>query len=106
MVFAQLNRVQFGQGDVSITMSMAGTKASPQAALIFQNREPTVIGPITNENTDKIKREPYSPWKDMVLLFSNPESIDWMIVALQTVKEKTFGENNQVCKYLNEPNPM
>ncbi len=106
MVYPQLNRVQFGRGDVDVLMSMAGTKAEPQAALIFQNREPTEIGAIVLEKSERKKSMLYNPHKDIVLLFSRPESIDWMIVALQTIKEKTFGENNQVSKYLDVPNPM
>lgn len=43
MVFADRNYIQFGNGDVSIMLSMTGAKASPQAMVIFQNREPTVI---------------------------------------------------------------
>ena len=107
MVYTQLNRILLGQGDVTIMLSMAGTKASPQAALIFQNSEPAEIGRIhINEESDEIKKTPYNPQKDMVMLFSKPESIDCMILALQTIKEKTFGENNQVNKYLSVPNPM
>lgn len=106
MVYTQLNRIQFGKGDVEITLSMAGTKAEPHAALIFQNREPTKIGPIINDEGKRKKTTKYDPQKDIVMLFSKPESIDWMITALQTIKEKTFGANNQVGKYLNEPIPM
>lgn len=107
MVYTQLNRIQFGKGDVEITLSMAGTKAEPQAALIFQNREPTKIGPIIDdEDKNEKKTMKYDPQKDIVMLFAKPESIDWMITALQTIKETTFGEYNQVNKYLIKPIPM
>ena len=104
MVYAQLNRIQFGKGDVESTMSMAGTKAEPQAALIFQNREPTKISPIIDDEGKREKKTmKYDPQKDIV---SKPESIDWMIAALQTIKDNTFGENNLVNKYLSKPIPM
>ena len=106
MVFAQLNRIQFGKGDVSILMSMAGTKAEPQAALIFENREPTKIGPVGDVGAKKVDFVRYNPQKDIVMLFSNHESIDAMIYALQTVKENTFGENNRVEEMLVNPIPM
>ena len=37
MVYARENRIQFGTGDVGILMSMAGTRAEPQAVVIFQS---------------------------------------------------------------------
>lgn len=49
MVYTHLNRIQFGNGDVSIMVSMAGTREEPQAMLVFQNREPTEIGGIDSD---------------------------------------------------------
>lgn len=49
MVYTHLNRIQFGNGDVSILVSMAGTIEEPQAMLVFQNREPTEIGGIDSD---------------------------------------------------------
>ena len=49
MVYTHLNRIQFGNGDVSIMVSMAGTREEPQAMLVFQNREPTGIGGIDSD---------------------------------------------------------
>ena len=54
MVHTDLNRIQFGNGDVSIMVSMAGTREEPQAMLVFQNREPTTIGGI-DKNADLSK---------------------------------------------------
>ena len=81
MVYTNLNRIQFGNGDVSVMVSMAGTRKEPQAMLVFQNREPTKI---------------------IAMLFSKPESIDCVISALLAVKKVTFGKNNLAHIYLDE----
>lgn len=107
MVYAHLNRVQFWQGDVSVKMSITGTKTEPQAVVLFQNMEPTVIGRVEADADLSRKRlGVYNPQKDIVLLFSRPESIDCVISALESVKKAAFGENSLVDVYLQEPNPI
>lgn len=103
MVYTNLNRIQFGHGDVSVVIAMAGTRKDPQAMLVFQNREPTQIGRIEEDaDLSQTKMGIYSPRKDIAMLFSNPESIDCVISALQAVRKATFGENNLVHIYLND----
>ncbi len=103
MVYTNLNRIQFGNGDVSVMVSMAGTRKDPQAMLVFQNQEPTRIGRI-EEDADlrRTKLGVYNPSQDFAMLFSNPESIDSVISALLAVKKATFGENNLAHIYLDE----
>ena len=77
MVYTNLNRIQFGNGDVSVMVSMAGTRKEPQAMLVFQNREPTKIGRIDEDaDLSRTKLGVYNPSKDIAMLFSKPESID------------------------------
>lgn len=76
MVYTNLNRIQFGNGDVSVMVSMAGTRKEPQAMLVFQNREPTKIGRIDEDaDLSRTKLGAYNPNKDIAMLFSKPESI-------------------------------
>ena len=101
MVYTDLNRIQFGNGDVSILVSMAGTRKEPQAMLVFQNREPTEIGGIDSDaDLSKTAKGVYHPQDDIAMLFSKPESIDCVISALQAIKRATFGENRQLDAYL------
>ena len=107
MVYTHLNRIQFGNGDVSVAISMAGTRKEPQAVLIFRNREPTQIGRIDEDaDLSRTRVGEYNPQQDIAMLFSKPESIDCVISALQAIKKATFGENNLVSVYLNRPVSM
>ena len=75
MVYTNLNRIQFGNGDVSVMVSMAGTRKEPQAMLVFQNREPAKIGRIDEDaDLSRTKLGVYNPNKDIAMLFSKPES--------------------------------
>lgn len=107
MVQANRNRILFGNGDVSVLMSMAGTIDEPQAVIVFQNREPTKIG-IVEENADmsRTKTGCYYPDKDIMLMFSKPESIDCVISALKAVKRAAFGPNSVADAYLGEGDPF
>lgn len=101
MVFANRNYIQFGSGDVSIMLSMAGTKSSPQAMVVFQNREPTDITPIADDADMSLTGYGiYNQREDIAMLFSKPESIDCVISALKAIKRATFGENKQLDAYL------
>lgn len=103
MVYTHLNRIQFGNGDVSIMVSMAGTREEPQALLVFQNREPTVIGGIDSDaDLSKTVKDIYHPHDDIAMLFSKPESIDSVVSALLAVKRATFGKDNVVQFYLDD----
>ena len=107
MVYTRLIRIQFGNGDVSVIPSMAGTKNKPQALIVFQNREPTHIGKCElDEDYSQKGVTVYNPDKDFAMLFSRPESIDCVISALQVVKEITFGEKNLVQKCLSDVDPL
>ena len=99
MVYTHLNRIQFGNGDVSIMVSMAGTREEPQAMLVFQNREPTEIGGIDSDaDLSKTVKGVYHPHDDIAMLFSKPESIDSVVSALLAVKRATFGKHHKaVC---------
>ncbi len=101
MVDNRRNRIQFGNGDVNVMVSMTGTMSEPQAVIIFQNRKPTAIGKY-DENADlsRTKKGIYDPVKDFAMLFSRPESIDCVISALQAAKRAAFGENNVRSAYL------
>lgn len=93
MVYTNLNRIQFGNGDVSVMVSMAGTRKEPQAMLVFQNREPTKIGRIDEDaDLSRTKLGVYNPSKDIAMLFSKPESIDCVISALLAVLRKPHSE--------------
>ena len=101
MVYTHLNRIQFGNGDVSVLVSMAGTIDEPQAMLVFQNREPTTIGKIEKDaDLSRTVRGEYHPDEDIAMLFSKPESIDYVVSALLAVKRATFGDNNLTHIYL------
>lgn len=103
MVHTDLNRIQFGNGDVSIMVSMAGTREEPQAMLVFQNREPTTIGGIDkNADLSKTVKGVYHPHEDIAMLFSKPESIDSVVSALLAVKRATFGKDNVTQFYLDD----
>ena len=103
MVYSNLNRIQFGNGDVSVMVSMAGTRAEPQAMIVFQNREPTKIGGIAKDaDLSKIRTGLYNPRQDIAMLFSKPESIDCVISALLAVKRATFGKDNLTHVYLDD----
>ena len=70
MVYTHLNRIQFGNGDVSILVSMAGTIEEPQAMLVFQNREPTEIGGIDSDaDLSETVKGAYHPHDDIAMLF-------------------------------------
>ena len=103
MVFTRFNRIQFGNGDVSVIPSLVGTKENPQALILFQNREPTVIGKceLDKEYSQKGTVK-YDPCRDIAFLFSRPESIDCVISALQVAKDLTFGDHNLVNKVLKD----
>ena len=103
MVYTNLNRIQFGNGDVSIMVSMAGTREEPQAMLVFQNREPTKIGGIDRDaDLSKNVKGVYHPHEDIAMLFSKPESIDSVVSALLAVKRATFGKDNVTQFYLDD----
>ena len=103
MVYTHLNRIQFGNGDVSILVSMAGTIEEPQAMLVFQNREPTEIGGINSDaDLSKTVKGDYHPHDDIAMLFSKPESIDSVVSALLAVKRATFGKDNVTRFYLDD----
>ncbi len=105
MVYPGLNRIQFGNGDVSVMLTMAGTLSDPHAMLVFQNREPTEIGRIEDDaDLSRTSKDVYNPRKDFAMIFSKPESIDCVISALQAIKKATFGENNvRQCYLTDEP---
>lgn len=107
MVYTGSNRIHFGNGDVSVMLSMSGTRKMPQAMLVFQNCEPTQIGRIEEDaDLSKTAFGVYDPRKDFAMYFSKPESIDCVISALLAVKKATFGENSLVHIYLDdEPDP-
>lgn len=93
MVYTNLNRIQFGNGDVSVMVSMAGTRKEPQAMLVFQNREPAKIGRIDEDaDLSRTKLGVYNPNKDIAMLFSKPESIDCVISALSWPLRKPHSE--------------
>ena len=79
--------LKFGTGDIQIWLSAEkGT-----ATLIFNNLdEPEPIGDMTMypKGTANYTIRP----GDVVMTFTNPESIDAMIKALQTVKHKAFDD--------------
>ena len=103
MVYTHLNRIQFGNGDVSVLVSMAGTINEPQAMLVIQNREPTTIGKIEKDaDLSRTVRGEYHPHEDIAMLFSKPESIDCVVSALLAVKRATFGNNNLTHIYLDD----
>ena len=103
MVYADQNRIQFGTGDVGIMMSMAGTRAEPQAVVIFQSQAPEAIhGVEEGADLSTVRQGRYHPSKDIVFSFSRPESIDCVISVLKAVKQATFGDNNLVSKYLKD----
>lgn len=103
MVYANLNRIQFGNGDVSVMLSMAGTRQEPQAMLIFQNREPTQIGRIEEDaDLSRTRLGVFNPREDFAMFFSKPESIDCVVSALLAAKRATFGENNLAHIYLKD----
>ena len=98
MVYTHLNRIQFGNGDVSILVSMAGTIEEPQAMLVFQNRELTEI----DADLSRTVKGAYHPHDDIAMLFSKPESIDSVVSALLAVKRATFGKDNVTRFYLDD----
>ncbi len=104
MVYTNLNQIRFGNGDVNVYISMAGTRKEPQAMVLFQNRdEPTEIGKYNlKADYSKTTKGVYDPGKDIAMLFSRPESIDCVISALKAVRKIVFGENNLVDTYLAE----
>ena len=103
MVYTHLNRIQFGNGDVSVLVSMAGTINEPQAMHVIQNREPTTIGKIEKDaDLSRTVRGEYHPHEDIAMLFSKPESIDCVVSALLAVKRATFGNNNLTHIYLDD----
>ena len=103
MVFTRFNRIQFGNGDVSVIPSLVGTKDNPQAFILFQNREPTVIGKYDLDETYSQKGTTrYDPCRDIAFLFSKPESIDCVISALQVARDLTFGDHNLVDTILKD----
>lgn len=107
MVQAKRNRILFGNGDVSVLMSMAGTIEEPQAVIVFQNREPTTIG-LVEEDADlsRTREGRYYPDKDIMMMFSRPESIDCVISALKAVKRAAFGPESIAKAYLGEGDPF
>ena len=103
MVYTNLNRIQFGNGDVSVMLSMAGTRKAPQAMLVFQNREPTKIGRIEEDaDLSRTNAGVFNPSKDFAMLFSKPESIACVVSALLAIKKATFGDNNLAQFYLED----
>lgn len=103
MVYTNLNRIQFGNGDVSVMLSMVGTRKAPQAMLVFQNRVPTKIGRIEEDaDLSRTKAGVFNPSEDFAMLFSKPESIDCVVSALLAIKKATFGDNNLAPFYLED----
>ena len=103
MVYPGLNRIQFGNGDVSVMLTMAGTLNDPHAMLVFQNREPTEIGKIEDDaDLSRTSKGEYNPRRDFAMIFSRPESIDCVISALQVARDLTFGDHNLVDTILKD----
>ena len=70
MVYTGSNRIHFGNGDVSVLLSMSGTRKAPQAMLVFQNREPTQIGRIEEDaDLSKTAFGVFDPRKDFAMYF-------------------------------------
>lgn len=103
MVKKNLNKIQFGTGDVSVRVSVAGTASAPQAMIIYQNQEPSEIKGY-DESTDlsRISRGTFYPREDIAMYFSKPESIDVVISALKVAREIAFGNQGLTEKYLPE----
>lgn len=98
LVYTHLNRIQFGNGDVSVEISMAGTRKEPQAVLIFRNREPTQIGRIDEDaDLSRTRVGEYNPQQDIAMLFSKPESIAHAIVP-KVNKDKPYKYEGFVLK--------
>ena len=102
MVYTRLGHIQFGKGDVNISVSVSGTVDKPQAMLVFQNLDtPTEIGKFeANINYSRKKYIEYYPRKDFAMYFSNPESIDSLISALQVAKHFVFADGSAIEQYL------
>ena len=102
MVYTRLGHIQFGKGDVNISVSVSGTVDKPQAMLVLQNLDtPTEIGKFeANINYSRKKYIEYYPGKDFAMYFSKPESIDCLITALQTAKQVTFIDGSMTELYL------
>ena len=72
----------FGAGDISVQAAL--TKSTPQAIVTFANRmKPTEIGTIDESLMGKEIHEVY---KNVIMIFNNPASIDAVIRALKVAK--------------------
>lgn len=84
MIHRYENLIEFGNGDVHIYMGLSPDKA----ALVLRNGQPRPIGfPQTSKLS---KSELTTQWDDMLVTFSNPESIDAVIKALQYIRDGSF----------------
>jgi len=71
----------FGKGDISVQAGLA--ENAPQAIVTFVNQEPTEIGTIDETLAGKDISEVY---KNVIMSFDNPASIDVVIRALERAK--------------------
>lgn len=99
MVYTNLNRIQFGNGDVSVMVSMAGTRKEPQAMLVFQNREPTKIGRIDEDaDLSRTKLGVYNPSKDNGLTLNMQKKVLLILRYSATSEKRTFRSSLQLSK--------
>jgi len=78
------NEIEFGSGDVCIFMS----GEAGRGRLVFRNQEPQPIGVFKNPAPDE--EVLFIEGGDIIMSFSNPQSVDAVIRSLQTIKDLAF----------------
>lgn len=78
------NEIEFGSGDVCIFM--CGEQG--RGRLVFRNQEPQPIGVFKNPEPDE--EVLFIEGGDIIMSFSNPQSVDAVIRSLLTIKSLAF----------------
>ena len=92
MIRNEGRRLEFGKGDIGIHMG----DTSDAALLLFRNLDtPAPIGKLLNRQR---RREVEILDSDVVMSFSNTESIDALIKCLITIRRKCVPQTQELCE--------
>ena len=89
MIYRTQTQLAFGYGDIDIMMGFE----SGTGYLAFKNlAQPRPIG---SQPVKKKRRYMDINAQDLIMSFTNPQSIDVLIQCLETIRDKAFGESEE-----------
>lgn len=97
MISLANSEISFGKGDVSIGLSVTGTREDPSVRLVLQNQEGQRISPLPGDyefKDEEIQNTKLMP-QSFFLTFGNKESIDVLISVLEFAKKSFYGAQSK-----------